>query len=196
MLCEICNKNEATIHIQEIVGGKKKSMHLCSSCAAQKQQHDGMDFGAFNLAGLICKLANGAVPDFPDMAVSEKNDDAEKKSAESQELLRCPVCEWDQKLLQQTGKLGCSECYRTFAPILEKVLKNMHRALTHTGKHPSGEGSALAALHSELVRLQKSLQQAVEREDYELAAVLRDRINELKNQCNLLNDAEKDRRNG
>ena len=59
MLCEICKKNEATIHIQEIIGGQKKSMHLCSSCAAAKQQGEGLDLGPFNLAGLLYKLSGG-----------------------------------------------------------------------------------------------------------------------------------------
>ena len=57
MLCEICHKNEATIHIQEIIGGQKKSMHLCSSCAAAKQQGEGLGFDPFNLAGLLYKLS-------------------------------------------------------------------------------------------------------------------------------------------
>ena len=197
MLCEICKKNEATIHIQEIVGGKKKSIHLCSSCAAEKQQHDGLDFGAFNLAGLICKLTNGAMPDLPfeNNAPADSGNSGEEKSS-GKEVLRCPDCQWDQNLLQQTGRLGCSECYRVFAPMLDGVLKNMHHGLSHVGKHPAGQGGALAALHSELTALQKSLQHAVEQEDYETAAVLRDRINELKKQCTAAENAEKGLRDG
>ena len=29
MLCQICNKNPATIHVQEIINGEKKVFHLC-----------------------------------------------------------------------------------------------------------------------------------------------------------------------
>ena len=78
MLCEICNKNEATIHIQEIVGGKKKSLHLCSACAAAKQHGAGMDIGPFDLAGLLYKLSGAEGAEAPENA-PEKEEKDEKK---------------------------------------------------------------------------------------------------------------------
>ena len=36
MLCEICKKNPATIHIQELIAGSKKSLHICVKCAEKK----------------------------------------------------------------------------------------------------------------------------------------------------------------
>ena len=172
MLCEICQKNEATIHIQEIVGGRKKSMHLCSTCAAAKQQHDGVDFGPFNLAGLLYKLSGNAPA-------------AEKSSAggKSSEQLVCPVCSWDEQRLNASGMLGCENCYKVFAPLLNDAIKNMHRGSSHVGKQPVGKGQEVCLLHRELANLQKKLQKAVDIEDYEEAAILRDRINELKAQC-------------
>lgn len=172
MLCEICQKNEATIHIQEIVGGKKKSMHLCSSCAAAKQQQDGLDFGPFNLAGLLYKLS-GSVP------AAEKS----SGSGKSAEQLVCPVCSWDEQRLNASGMLGCENCYKVFAPLLNDLIKNMHRGTSHVGKQPVGKGQELCLLHRELADLQKKLQKAVDIEDFESAAVLRDRINELKAKC-------------
>ena len=170
MLCEICKKNEATIHIQEIIGGQKKSMHLCSSCAAAKQQGEGLDLGPFNLAGLLYKLSGGG-----ELEAVEKAPDNEQ--------LVCPACSWDEAHLNATGRLGCENCYRVFAPLLNKVLKNMHRGTSHLGKHPSGKGTELCALHSKMAQLQRQLQQAVEEENYEAAAEYRDAINELKVQC-------------
>ena len=177
MLCEICQKNEATIHIQEIVGGKKKSMHLCSSCAAAKQQQDGLDFGPFNLAGLLYKLSGSEIDNvnMPENADSENNSGSPK--------LVCPVCSWDERRLRTSGKLGCENCYRVFGSLITGALKNMHRGVAHLGKHPSGKGTELCALHSKLSQLQRKLQQAVEVEDYETAALYRDQINELKKSC-------------
>lgn len=175
MLCEICQKNEATIHIQEIVGGQKKSMHLCSSCAAAKQQSDGLDFGPFNLAGLLYKLAGNA-------ADSEKSSDNKNTGQ-----LVCPVCSWDEQRLSTSGKLGCENCYKVFAPLLSDAIKNMHRGVSHVGKQPVGKAKELCLLHRNLAELQKKLQSAIEIEDYENAAVLRDRINELKVKCSNAN---------
>ena len=177
MLCEICNKNEATIHIQEIVGGQKKSMHLCSSCAAAKQQAGGLDFGPFNLAGLLYKLSGN------DIGKADMPGDSGAENISGEPKLVCPVCAWDEKRLRATGKLGCENCYKVFAGLLTEALKNMHRGVAHLGKHPSGNGAELCALHSKLAQLQRKLQQAVEIEDYESAAQYRDRINELKKSC-------------
>lgn len=171
MLCEICHINEATIHIQEIVGGQKKSMHICSSCAAAKQQSEGLDFGPFNLAGLLYKLSGN-------ISAGEKS--GSKSSADQ---LVCPVCSWDEQRLNASGKLGCENCYKVFAPLLSDVIKNIHRSTSHVGKQPAGTGQELSSLHRKLTELQKELQKAVDLEDYESAAVLRDSINELKARC-------------
>ena len=175
MLCEICHKKEATIHIQEISGGQKKSMHLCSSCAAARQQ-GGLDLGPFNLAGLLCKLSGKAEE-------SENLQPEDRLPEEKTEMLVCPQCSWSEKKLRESGMLGCANCYKVFAPVLGGALKSMHRGARHVGKQPAGQGSGLCVLHGQLVMLQKQLQKAVEKEDYENAAVLRDRINNLKKQC-------------
>ena len=36
MLCEICNQNEANIHITHLVDGEPKNMHVCESCAKER----------------------------------------------------------------------------------------------------------------------------------------------------------------
>lgn len=174
MLCDICHKNEATIHIQEIAGGQKKTMHLCSMCAAAKQQGGGLDLGPFNLAGLLYKLSGSA-------GESENGQEPETEVDSGQ--IVCPQCSWSESKLRESGKLGCPECYKVFGALLKEALKNMHRGTCHLGKHPVGQGSGLCVLHGELALLQKKLQQEVDKENYEAAAVLRDQINALKKQC-------------
>ena len=181
MLCDICHKNEASIHIQESVNGQKKSMHLCSSCAAAKQESEGLELGPFNLAGLLYKLS-GSAPDLQDNTSTEN----------SVEVLSCPVCNWDENRLRATGKLGCEHCYKVFEELLSGALKNMHRGLSHLGKHPAGKSNELCKLHSELAKMQKLLAQAVEKEEYENAACIRDRITELKAECEKLSVSDKE----
>ena len=95
----------------------------------------------------------------------------------------CSVCAWDEQRLKSTGKVGCENCYKVFAPILNDVIRNMHRGSSHMGKQPAGKGQELAMLHRQLAELQKKLQQSIETEDYENAAVVRDKINALKEEC-------------
>ncbi len=173
MLCDICHKNEATIHIQEIVGNQKKAMHLCGECAAAKQAAAGFDFGPFNLAEVLYKLSGQQPP--------AKDGGADNPHP----ALTCPKCGWDEQKLRRTGQLGCAHCYTVFAPLLAEALKNMHRGASHLGKHPAGGSEALELrqCRDRLNQLQKQLQQAVEAEEYENAALLRDRINALKAKC-------------
>ena len=38
MLCDHCHKNEATIHMTNIINNQKTEQHLCSACATELQQ--------------------------------------------------------------------------------------------------------------------------------------------------------------
>jgi protein arginine kinase activator len=91
---------------------------------------------------------------------------------------RCPKCGFTQADFKKSGRLGCADCYQTFAEGLGGLLKTMHKGTQHVGKAPE----ALRASRdvSERVKaLQKKLARAVEEENFELAAELRDEINRL-----------------
>ena len=36
MQCQICNQNDATIHLTEISSGVRTEMHICEQCAAEQ----------------------------------------------------------------------------------------------------------------------------------------------------------------
>jgi protein arginine kinase activator len=92
--------------------------------------------------------------------------------------VKCPRCGFSQADFKKSGRLGCPECYKTFAEGLEGLLKTMHKGMHHTGKAPE----ALRASRDEADRLkvlQKKLAKAVEEENFELAARLRDEIKQI-----------------
>jgi len=177
MLCGICHKNMATIHIQEIVGSEKRTLHLCQECAAKKAQEDS-SFQALNLAEVLYNISN------------QFNGEQKEEIPEEHTGLFCKTCGWDYESFRKTGRLGCPECYNAFYDTLKSAIGAMHRGTTHTGKFPgtfAGElpeqGKLnLGILKNELEKLQNSLNHAVENEEYERAAILRDKINELKEQ--------------
>lgn len=171
MICPHCNKNEVTVHYTEIIDGKMVEYHLCEECAREKgfalTPSDAM-------AELISSLAAAHHP------------------AEDEDLA-CPHCGLTLKELRSGGRLGCGECYRTFAANLSPLLKALHRGSRHIGKTPAGEkkagpspdiGRSGPAKNEEdrkekIARLKREVEKAVAVEDYEEAARLRDLIASL-----------------
>lgn len=181
MLCSICGKNPATIHIQEITGSEKKVLHLCQECA-EKRANEDAGFQEFNLAEVLFQLS------------SKIGDHLQKKNSQNEEppepvrQIVCKTCGWTGESFQKNGKLGCPDCYKAFREILDPSLDSLHRGTAHTGKHPLPAGSAAEArpkpsislLHMNLKHLQVELEDAIGAERYEDAAVLRDKICALK----------------
>ena len=84
---------------------------------------------------------------------------------------------------KRTGKIGCSVCYKTFAARLEPFLRRIHGYSSHIGKIPRRAGGTLG-LKQEIAALRQKIKEYINEEEYEQAAVLRDRIKLLENQLN------------
>ena len=177
MLCQICNKNPATIHVQEIINGEKKVFHLCAECAAKNAETEPI-LQSFNLAEMLYNFTNENG--------QENAGGAEETSAAPS--VKCAACGWDTERFRKTGRLGCPECYLVFSEVLSGVLENMHRGLTHLGKTPCNHETdhrtedviEKVALRRKIAACQQELEIRIRNEEYEEAAVLRDRIQELK----------------
>ena len=183
MLCDICKQHEATIHVQEIINSNKKAIHLCSECALKKSQNDpSFDFGGFNLAEMLYNISEsqGGIPDLSQLSEDKTDDDIEKTPD-----LKCSECKWTLKALRRTGRVGCPECYKVFREVIDNALENMHRGKLHVGKKPGSKSSDnSSALMLKLMNLQKELDEVIQREEYEKAAKLRDKITILKEKMN------------
>lgn len=96
--------------------------------------------------------------------------------------LTCPDCGMDYSEFKKIGKLGCSGCYTAFRDPISAALKNIHGSDEYRGKIPKGMGEKFADLliKRELSDSRKSLKKAIEQEEYEEAARLRDAITDLK----------------
>lgn len=161
MLCMVCKQKEAKIHLTQIVEGKTKKVDLCDDCAKAK----GVDDPAgFSLADLLLGL--GAANELAQTV------------AESGEA-RCPRCGLSQGDFKKTGRLGCDQCYDTFREGLGSLLKNMHKGTKHRGKTPGGSRTQTVT-EDRVGALQHELVLAIQAENYEQAARLRDEIKALK----------------
>jgi protein arginine kinase activator len=161
MLCDICKQNVATVHLTQMVEGKTKKVDLCESCSKAKGVDDPT---GFSLADLLLGL--GAAQ--------------EMEQAMAGAEIKCPHCGFTQADFKKAGRLGCAECYMTFAEGLESLLKTMHKGTKHVGKIPQvlKQNQDLA---DKLKSLQTKLDKAIRDEDFETAARVRDEMNQVKN---------------
>lgn len=174
MICEICKKKSATIHIQEIINGQKKTLHICPDCAADKTSEESALHG-INIAEMLYNLSE----QISSPTLTPQEDEAD--GVDSSITVTCPDCGWDTSKFKKTGRLGCPHCYQTFNELLKTALKNMHRGTLHVGKQLRGEErDESGKLMIEIMNLQKRLEEFVQREEYEKAALVRDKISQLK----------------
>jgi len=159
MQCCVCKAKPATVHLTQIVGEKMQKLDLCEECAKAKGVNDPASFA---MADMMLGLGASQELDPSSGAVEVK----------------CPRCGFSQADFKKSGRLGCPECYRTFAEGLGGLLKTMHKGTRHIGKAPE----ALRQTRDNVDRLktlQKKLTKAIETEDFELAAQFRDEIKAL-----------------
>jgi protein arginine kinase activator len=160
MLCDVCKCNDAAVFLTQIVDGKMQKVNLCEACSKEKGVQDPTGFA---LADLL--LGIGAA------------EEIEKGGSST----RCPVCGFTQADFKKTGRLGCSSCYVAFAEGLNSLLKAMHKGTSHVGKLPARAQKTLV-LSDRMKTLTENLRKAVQEENYEMAASLRDEIKQLENQ--------------
>lgn len=157
MLCDICGKNEATVHFTEIINDQMTKLHLCEECAKRKGEEMEEHFG---LADLLAGLA--------DLDTSVQTVDDKK--------LKCPSCGLTYSDFKKIGKLGCGQCYDTFKVYLVPLLKRIHSSDVHIGKSPRKKEKPARRKKVDIEELKKRLKQIIELEEFEEAARLRDEI--------------------
>jgi protein arginine kinase activator len=173
MKCDNCGEREAAIHLTQIVNNSVTTMHLCEQCAAEKGVETGAGVAKFPLGDFLASLGKSG----------------SGKSEEPSAGLVCPACGGTMDDFRQTGRLGCAHCYLTFEPHLRDLLRRLHGSTQHVGERyaaPPAAGSAEAAgaagaaPDTRVSVLKEQLKRAVEAEDFELAAELRDRLKVLE----------------
>jgi protein arginine kinase activator len=161
MQCSVCKEKTATVFLTHIENDKMHKVNLCEDCAKTK----GVDNPTtFSLADADLLLGLGAAQE-----ITQTTDGVN---------LKCPRCGFSQADFKKSGRLGCPECYQVFAEGLEGLLKTMHKGTRHVGKSP--EVLRQSRDNAERLKsLQKKLAKAIESEDFEQAAKVRDELKEL-----------------
>lgn len=163
MLCDNCKNNEAEVHLTQIVDNEMTTVHLCPACAAEK----GLDAesGSKNLplSDFLAQMGQSGLGD-EEVAVAGP----------------CSYCHTTVDDFRKTGRLGCPHCYSVYESQLRAILRRIHGSTYHLGKVYVPPASEATDQSARLAGLRRKLQRAVESEDFERAAVLRDQIRELE----------------
>lgn len=175
MLCDRCQKRDAKILYTEIINGAKKEQHLCEECATDYtsfQMEKPLMNSELTLGDLLSTLLDN-------YTAADK-----KKSGDTAPALACSSCGTTYEEFIQKGRFGCAQCYRSFQGQLGKTFKSIQGAEVHTGKRPKGfvtiPSDRVRKDISEAEMLSLRLQEAIEKEEFEEAARLRDLIKQMK----------------
>ena len=170
MLCQKCNAREANTHITQVINGVKTEMYLCRECANENQDFWGFPGKSFDKE--FENLFNGFW-NSPQLTKSKAQTLSTPKI--------CDICGATTSEFLRSGKPGCSNCYNIFSDFLLRPLKQIHGSSQHNGKIPSRTGKDLKKA-DEIEKLQAQLNKAVAEQNFEDAALLRDKIRDLREQ--------------
>ena len=179
MLCEKCKIREANIKYTEVYGGVKTEHNLCSQCASETDfgQYSAIFEGEFPLGKLLSGLL-GLQP----------------SSARQQRMQNvvCPTCGTTYEEFIENSRFGCADCYHVFDLLIGEQIKKLQESAVHTGKQPKLQAKSRVSSpnfvgktmefsgEEEIKQLEVKLKEALRMEEYEEAAVCRDKLKILR----------------
>ncbi len=163
-LCDICNKNRATIKLSRIDAEQLTEMLICQECNSEHNPlHRRTEDAGAALQGLFAQLVKG------------QESEEERATAG----VACSTCGLSFEDYRKTFLLGCPTCYESFAEPLTADLRKFHGDTRHAGKIPRGQAAQIEQ-EVTLTNLRRQLSESIRREDFEAAAHLRDQIHRLE----------------
>lgn len=162
MRCDQCGENEAVIHLTQIVDNEMGTFHLCEACAADKGLEPEVSMDNLPLTDFLAQMSQEHTP------------------APTRGSTECEFCGLTLDAFKKSGRLGCSHCYVTFDEHLRALFRQLHGAAQHVGKVYLPPDPTAAERTEQVVRLRRKLEAAVQREEFERAAQIRDQIHELE----------------
>lgn len=168
MLCQHCHEKLAVISYLVTREGQQKEMQVCQDCLEELMKED------LGISKTMDEGLGGVLSAMLQMMIQDPGEEARGRE--------CPHCHTSWKDFKDTGRLGCSHCYQAFAPDLNKIIKQFHGQDHHQGEIPRAFKEEVYR-DRKIMDLKAQLDRAVEEENYEQAADLRDQINGLKEQA-------------
>ncbi len=160
MVCDNCRERDAVVHLTQVVEGAVTQVHLCEKCAADKGVETTVAAPKTPLTSLLQTVQQQLVTGASDQT-------------------RCVFCQGTYKDFRASGRLGCARCYSAFEPQLRDLLQRVHGATRHTGRQYAPPAPDQLQRASTVLELREQLRRAIELEQFEQAAKLRDQLKEV-----------------
>jgi len=164
MVCDSCGGTGAVVHLTQVVNNETKTSHLCERCAAEKGLQPKVPSANLLLTDFLAKMGG---------------DDPPATGAPGEDLT-CSFCGLSTADFKEVGRLGCPQCYPTFEPYLKGLLRRIHGGTQHVGKVYLPPDPSVSEKEKRLEGLRRKLERAIDTEDFERAAELRDQIRTLE----------------
>ena len=174
MLCEKCKKRTATVFYNENINGKARSYSLCGECAAKLREKGDLQ----DITSMMSAFADPFSTMQSDLFGGFFGIPAVKALSAQK---KCDFCDSTYSDIAKSGRVGCPECYVTFRDELSRTLRSIHGTTTHTGAVPSRH-RAKQERSRRLDQMKSDLRAAIDAENYERAAALRDEIRKLQSE--------------
>lgn len=163
MLCDNCKERDAVVHLTRIVDNAVTQLHLCEKCAAAKGVETTLSLPQHPLGDILQAVQQQTSPTSDDAA--------------------CSFCGATARDFRASGRLGCPHCYDAMENSLRELLRRLHGSSRHVGQRYETPATHLIDKPDTLHDLRDRLRRAVEAEQFELAAELRDRIRVLETEA-------------
>ena len=161
MVCDICHERDAVVNLTTIENNAVRQLHLCEQCAAER--------------GVETTVAE------PKHPLGKFLEAVQKQSMPANtEAGKCAFCGLTMKDFRETGRMGCARCYSTFEGSMRELLRRLHGGPRHIGRTYHAPKGEILTKSGTLGELRDKLQRAIQQEQFEAAAELRDRIRVLE----------------
>lgn len=165
MKCQKCGKKQADTHVKRVINGEFEEYQLCSDCAKELGYSNVFSDFASDFNSLLGSFFGNALP------------------ARTQ-ATRCEVCNTGYADIARTGMMGCANCYKIFKEQLMPTIRKVHGNTTHCGKGSKFTEIVVKQpeenINDKLDDLKSRLKKAIDAQEFELAAKLRDEIKEME----------------
>ena len=162
MLCDNCRERDAAVTLTTLENDAVRQLNLCERCAAER----GVQTPSVHPKSPLGELLH---------AVQQQ-----ATLGSGADAARCSFCQTSKSDFRASGRLGCAHCYGAFEQSLRDLLRRVHGHSVHVGRRYRPPHTAVLERAATLRELRARLQRAVEGEEFELAATLRDQIRGLE----------------
>ena len=157
MVCDVCKEADAVVQLTQIEGTGVRLLHLCERCAAER----GVETNV-----------SPPKPQISDFLQSVH----QAMQATQGDAARCAFCSSTFRDFRSAGRLGCAHCYDAFEKSMRDLLRRVHGSSQHVGRRYEPHTGEEVEDGGTVNELRDRLKRAIEAEQFELAADIRDRL--------------------